>query len=192
MFFILSPTSILCKLTWLLQARNLPNVIQRSVDLSLQLMYPTDSFGNICGRGEFSAKPLLLFFDLTKCASLTALAGCPTPQVTVSTQYLHTTGECSPRLLRLLRLGHDQPGAHLRPPRGGGQGADQRGVLPPEDARYHGASVCLHHSRRSDHSGNDKNLQTILRIFANITARNLCVGVPILRIYFYSLFSIVF
>ena len=89
MFFILSPTSILCKLTWLLQARNLLNVIQRSVELSLQLMYPTDSFGNICGRGEFSAKPLLLFFDLTKCASLTALAGCPTPQVTVSTQYLH-------------------------------------------------------------------------------------------------------
>ena len=86
---LLSPTSILCKLTWLLQARNLPNVIQRCVDLSLQLMYPTDSFGNICGRGEFSAKPLLLFFDLTKCASLTALAGCPTPQVTVSTQYLH-------------------------------------------------------------------------------------------------------
>ena len=47
-------------------------------------MYPTDSFGNICGRGEFSAKPLLMFFDLTKCASLTALAGCPTPQVCVA------------------------------------------------------------------------------------------------------------
>ena len=88
MFFILSPTSILCEFTYLQQARNLLNVIQRSVELSLQLMYPTDSFGNICGRGEFSAKPLLLFFDLTKCASLTALAGCPTPQVTVSTLYL--------------------------------------------------------------------------------------------------------
>ena len=33
MFFVLSPTSILCELTWLKQARNLSNVIQRSVDL---------------------------------------------------------------------------------------------------------------------------------------------------------------
>ena len=33
MFFVLSPTSILCELTWLQRARNLSNVIQRSVDL---------------------------------------------------------------------------------------------------------------------------------------------------------------
>ena len=46
-----------------------------------KLMYPTDSFGDVCGRGEFSSKPYLLFFDLTKCVSLTALTGCPTPQV---------------------------------------------------------------------------------------------------------------
>ena len=46
-----------------------------------KLMYPTDSFGDVCGRGEFSSKPFLLFFDLTKCISLSALTGCPTPQV---------------------------------------------------------------------------------------------------------------
>ena len=46
-----------------------------------KLMYPTDSFGDVCGGGEFSSKPYLLFFDLTKCVSLTALTGCPTPQV---------------------------------------------------------------------------------------------------------------
>ena len=46
-----------------------------------KLMYPTDSFGDVCGRGDFSTKPYLMFFDLTKCISLTALTGCPTPQV---------------------------------------------------------------------------------------------------------------
>ena len=46
-----------------------------------KLMYPTDSYGNICGKGDFAEKPYLMFFDLTKCASLTAIAGCPTPQV---------------------------------------------------------------------------------------------------------------
>ena len=45
-----------------------------------KLMYPTDSYGNICGKGDFAEKPYLMFFDLTKCASLTAIAGCPTPQ----------------------------------------------------------------------------------------------------------------
>ena len=40
-----------------------------------KLMYPTDSFGNICGRGELADKPHLMFFDLTKCLSLTSIAG---------------------------------------------------------------------------------------------------------------------
>ena len=48
-----------------------------------KLMYPTDSYGDICGQGDFSNKPYLMFFDLTKCISLTAIAGCPTPQVCV-------------------------------------------------------------------------------------------------------------
>ena len=46
-----------------------------------KLMYPTNSFGQICGQGELADKPFLLFFDLTKCISLSALTGCPTPQV---------------------------------------------------------------------------------------------------------------
>ena len=49
-----------------------------------KLMYPTDSFGDVCGRGDFSSKPYLLFFDLTKCISLSALTGCATPQVCVA------------------------------------------------------------------------------------------------------------
>ena len=49
-----------------------------------KLMYPTDSFGDVCGRGDFASKPYLLFFDLTKCISLSALTGCPTPQVCVA------------------------------------------------------------------------------------------------------------
>ena len=48
-----------------------------------KLMFPTDSFGDICGQGRFENKPYLMFFDLTKCLSLTAIAGCPTPQVCV-------------------------------------------------------------------------------------------------------------
>ena len=50
-----------------------------------KLMYPTDSYGDICGHGDFANKPYLMFFDLTKCISLTAIAGCPTPQVCVQT-----------------------------------------------------------------------------------------------------------
>ena len=46
-----------------------------------KLMYPTNSFGQICGQGDHADKPFLLFFDLTKCISLSALTGCPTPQV---------------------------------------------------------------------------------------------------------------
>ena len=47
-----------------------------------QLIYPSNSEGEICGRGEHADKPFLLFFDLTRCARLSsALSGCPTPQV---------------------------------------------------------------------------------------------------------------
>ena len=45
---------------------------------------PSDSNDNICGVDKgFEKKPYLLFFDLTKCASLTAIFGCPTPQMCV-------------------------------------------------------------------------------------------------------------
>ena len=46
------------------------------------LVYPSNSEGQICGRGEHQGKPNLLFFDLSRCVRLSAaLAGCPTPQV---------------------------------------------------------------------------------------------------------------
>ncbi|XP_013780971.2 choline transporter-like protein 2 isoform X1 [Limulus polyphemus] len=50
-----------------------------------QLLYPTDSEGRICGKGEFEDKPYLFFFDLTKCIRgiSSVLRGCPTPQVCV-------------------------------------------------------------------------------------------------------------
>lgn len=51
----------------------------------MTLIYPSNSDGNICGRGEFIDKPNLLFFDLTKCFRVTALSfGCPTKQVCVA------------------------------------------------------------------------------------------------------------
>ena len=47
-----------------------------------QLIYPSNSEGQICGRGAHADKPYLLFFDLSRCARLSsALSGCPTPQV---------------------------------------------------------------------------------------------------------------
>ena len=47
-----------------------------------QLIYPSNSEGEICGRGAHTDKPYLLFFDLSRCARLSsALSGCPTPQV---------------------------------------------------------------------------------------------------------------
>ncbi|XP_076454507.1 choline transporter-like protein 2 [Babylonia areolata] len=53
----------------------------------VKLVYPTDSFGNVCGSGAYESKPYLVFFDLTKCAQMGASVvalGCPTPQVCVS------------------------------------------------------------------------------------------------------------
>lgn len=50
-----------------------------------RLINPTDSYGNVCGVGNFSDKKYLLYFDLTKCATPTILlTGCPTPQICVS------------------------------------------------------------------------------------------------------------
>ena len=47
-----------------------------------QLIHPSNSEGEICGRGVHAKRPFLLFFDLTKCARLSStLSGCPTPQV---------------------------------------------------------------------------------------------------------------
>ena len=51
-----------------------------------QLIHPSNSEGEICGRGANEGKPNLLFFDLSRCVKLSAaLAGCPTPQVCVKT-----------------------------------------------------------------------------------------------------------
>lgn len=50
------------------------------------LLYPTDSQGNLCGRGDKATKPYLFFFDLLQCAKAGAsvvVQGCPTPQICV-------------------------------------------------------------------------------------------------------------
>jgi len=49
-----------------------------------RVIYPTDSQGRICGRGELEDRPNLLLFDLTKCLNFGVLAhGCVAPQVCV-------------------------------------------------------------------------------------------------------------
>ena len=49
-----------------------------------QILYPTDSSGNICGRGEFAQRPMMLMFDISRCAGIArALEGCPTPSICV-------------------------------------------------------------------------------------------------------------
>ena len=49
------------------------------------MIYPTNSKGQICGRGDNANKPYLLFFDLTRCLNPAVLAlGCRTTQVCVS------------------------------------------------------------------------------------------------------------
>ncbi|XP_042214681.1 choline transporter-like 2 isoform X3 [Homarus americanus] len=49
-----------------------------------RLLNPTDSMGRVCGRGELQNKSVLLFFDLTRCASPKVIAtGCRTTQVCV-------------------------------------------------------------------------------------------------------------
>jgi len=50
-----------------------------------KVIYPTDSQGNICGRGEMHDRKLLLLFDLTQCLNPGVLVeGCLTPQVCVN------------------------------------------------------------------------------------------------------------
>ncbi|TRY64316.1 hypothetical protein TCAL_04623 [Tigriopus californicus] len=48
-----------------------------------RLIYPSNSDGEICGRGNYTESPKLLFFDLSRCARLSSVTGCPTPQVCV-------------------------------------------------------------------------------------------------------------
>ncbi len=48
----------------------------------MTLLYPSDSNGEICGRGNNEGRPYLFFFDITKCLKLSSAAfGCPTKQV---------------------------------------------------------------------------------------------------------------
>ena len=63
-----------------------------------QLVHPSNSEGEICGRGEHADKPNLLFFDLTRCIKISAaVGGCATPQVCVrdcpASYWTYTTGK---------------------------------------------------------------------------------------------------
>ncbi|KAI6243945.1 Choline transporter-like protein 1 [Aphelenchoides fujianensis] len=55
-----------------------------------RVIFPTDSWGNACGKKrasvyDTSSKPYLHFFDITRCVSYTTLlSGCPSPQICVS------------------------------------------------------------------------------------------------------------
>ncbi|XP_054160614.1 choline transporter-like protein 5 [Oppia nitens] len=52
-----------------------------------KLIYPTDSYGDICGRGQYHDRPYLFFFNLLKCAknlNHKIFDRCDTPQVCVS------------------------------------------------------------------------------------------------------------
>jgi len=54
-----------------------------SGDIS-KVIYPTDSEGNICGRGERQDRPFLLMFDLTRCLNpAVVVTGCLTEHVCV-------------------------------------------------------------------------------------------------------------
>ena len=49
-----------------------------------KILYPTDSAGNICGKGEQADLPMMFMFDITRCAGIgKALHGCPTPSICV-------------------------------------------------------------------------------------------------------------
>ena len=49
-----------------------------------RIIYPTNSFGQICGSGDMQDRPVLLFFDIIQCLNVATLAtGCPTPQACV-------------------------------------------------------------------------------------------------------------
>merc|ERR1712098_798265 len=47
-----------------------------------KVIYPTDTDGNVCGKGPLKDRKLLMMFDLTQCLNPAILVtGCPTPQV---------------------------------------------------------------------------------------------------------------
>ena len=48
-----------------------------------KLVFPSNSRGEICGRGDLASKPNLLFHDPSKCLTLGAIFGCSTTQVCV-------------------------------------------------------------------------------------------------------------
>ena len=51
----------------------------------MRIVHPSDSSGDICGRGDYADKPYILFFDLSRCLLRpdALIAGCPTKQVCV-------------------------------------------------------------------------------------------------------------
>ena len=50
-----------------------------------KILYPTDSSGAVCGRGENKERPVMFMFDITRCSGLSsALEGCPTPSICVA------------------------------------------------------------------------------------------------------------
>lgn len=47
-----------------------------------KVIYPTNSKGEVCGRGDMQDRELLMIYDLTQCLNAAAmLTGCPTQQV---------------------------------------------------------------------------------------------------------------
>jgi len=49
-----------------------------------KVIYPTDTDGNVCGKGPLKDRKLLMMFDLTQCLNPAILVtGCPTPQMCV-------------------------------------------------------------------------------------------------------------
>ncbi|KAH9507587.1 hypothetical protein Btru_051523 [Bulinus truncatus] len=52
----------------------------------VKLIYPTDTYGNICGGNYMKDKKYLFFFDILKCADIglaVVSLGCPTPRICV-------------------------------------------------------------------------------------------------------------
>ncbi|XP_023337602.1 choline transporter-like protein 4 [Eurytemora carolleeae] len=80
-----SCTDVLCLLLFLafLGGWGAISYIAFSQGNPLQIVYPSNSSGQICGRDGNDGKPNLFFHDLTKCISVAAALGCPTPQVCV-------------------------------------------------------------------------------------------------------------
>ncbi|CAE1301196.1 SLC44A2_4_5 [Acanthosepion pharaonis] len=72
-----------------------------------RLVYPTDTRGNICGYGEYSDRPKLIFFDLLACSKMghdVAKFGCPTPQESITD--LVKTGKCAAYYMKSISVAH--------------------------------------------------------------------------------------